>query len=216
MTPSHIPVVTIVNYGLGNIAALLNIYKRLNISVQIASTPDELASAQRLILPGVGSFDWAMSKLNASGLRPCLDELVLSRRCPILGICVGMQMMAFSSQEGVLPGLGWLDAEVVSLRDLSSVHNTPTSLTLPLPHMGWNSITPVSFHPLFTGLPDPFFYFLHSFYLVPGPSLQLLATSDYGGHFACAAASSNVMGVQFHPEKSHAWGVSLLHNFATF
>lgn len=208
------PAVTIVNYGLGNIAALSNIYARLNISVKIASTPDQLAGAQRLILPGVGSFDWAMSKLNASGLRPWLDELVLSRQCPVLGICVGLQMMAFTSQEGVLPGLGWLDAEVASLRDLSSVHGS--SMPLPLPHMGWNSVHPVSDHPLFMGLLDPHFYFLHSFYLVPGPTLQALAMSDYGGYFACAAASSNVMGVQFHPEKSHGWGVSLLNNFATF
>jgi glutamine amidotransferase len=206
------PAVTLVNYGLGNITALYNIFLRLNIPVQIASTPDELTSASRLILPGVGSFDWAMTKLNASGLRPCLDELVLSRHCPILGICVGLQMMALNSQEGILPGLGWLDAEVAPLCDLATANNSFPPLAVP--HMGWNNVDPVGHHPLFYGLLQPFFYFLHSFYLVPGPSLQTLATVDYGGSFTCAAASSNVMGVQFHPEKSHDWGISLLKNFS--
>lgn len=200
--------ITLVNYGLGNIHAFHHIYTRLNIPVSIASTPDDLRRASKLILPGVGAFDWAMRRLNGSGMRGTLDELVLEQRVPVLGICVGMQMMAKSSEEGVSPGLGWLDAHV---RRFDTAHLPQKTL---LPHMGWNDVQPASDSPLLAGLDAPRFYFLHSYYFVPGQPSQSLATTHYGIDFTSAAGDQHIYGVQFHPEKSHGWGIQLLNNFA--
>lgn len=200
--------ITLVNYGLGNIQAFHHIYTRLNLPVAIASTSDEMRGASKLILPGVGAFDWAMERLNGSGMRSTLDELVLEQRVPVLGICVGMQMMAKSSDEGVLPGLGWLDAHVKRFDTARLPQKTL------LPHMGWNDVRPAVDSPLFAGLDAPRFYFLHSYYFAPGQPSQTLATTHYGIDFASAAGDRNIFGVQFHPEKSHGWGIQLLDNFA--
>ena len=151
------PKVTLVDYGLGNIQAFYNIYKQLNIKVNIASTPSHLEKSEKIILPGVGSFDWAMSKLNKSGLREVLDEMVITKKIPILGVCVGMQMMSSQSEEGDLPGLGWVDASVVKF----SNKNFPGA---PLPHMGWNDVYPKFHDGIFNGITEPCFYFLHSYY----------------------------------------------------
>jgi glutamine amidotransferase len=199
---------TLVNYGLGNISAFGSIYKRLNIPFRIATSPGELQGATHLILPGVGSFDWAMAQLQRSGLRDVLDDLVLTRRVPVLGICVGMQMMTKGSEEGSLPGLAWVDADVRRLDETALRGATR------LPHMGWNDVLPMGDSPLFRTLNEPRFYFLHSYYFHPGVDYQVSATCSYGKAFACAFSSSNVHGVQFHPEKSHGWGVELLKNFA--
>lgn len=201
--------VTIVNYGLGNIQAFYHIYTRLNIPVSIASTPEELCGASKLILPGVGSFDWAMQRLNVSGMRNTLDELVLEKQVPVLGICVGMQMMARSSEEGVMPGLGWLEAHVNRF-DFSNI--SPKIL---LPHMGWNDVKAISNSVLFAGIDLPRFYFLHSYYFVPRDSSQILSTTHYGIDFTSSVCERHIYGVQFHPEKSHEWGISMLKNFAT-
>jgi len=200
--------VTIVNYGLGNVHAFRHIYTRINQSVTIASTSEELSRASKIILPGVGAFDWAMARLKDSGLRDTLDDLVLKQRIPVLGICVGMQMMAKGSEEGVLPGLGWIDAKVKRF-DVAAFSGKTH-----LPHMGWNDVVPVRVNPLFAGIAAPRFYFLHSYYFVPGEISQTLATTDYGGEFTSAMSCGNIFGVQFHPEKSHEWGVQLLKNFA--
>lgn len=200
--------ITIVNYGLGNIQAFVNIYKRLNIPVRVALTAEDLTGTERIILPGVGSFDWAMECLNRSGMRELLNDLVLKQKCPVLGICVGMQMMAQRSEEGELPGLGWIDAEVNRF-DESSFHQQTH-----LPHMGWNDVSPVIGNSLFSGLEDPRFYFLHSYYFLPTHPSNTLATTNYNGSFVSAAKADNIYGVQFHPEKSHQWGVQLLKNFA--
>lgn len=199
--------VTLVHYGLGNVKAFANIYHRLNIPVVIASTPSQLASASRIILPGVGAFDWAMTRLNESGLRETLDDLVLRREVPVLGVCVGMQMMARRSEEGHLSGLGWLDADVVSV-------NSSQSSSVPLPHMGWNDVRPSSAADLFRGIVDPRYYFLHSYCVVARKPTEVLATANYGGDFAAALRMRNIFGTQFHPEKSHHAGVELLRNFA--
>jgi len=201
--------ISIVNYGLGNIHAIVNIYKRLNIAVCIASTPDELRAAERIILPGVGAFDWAMTRLNESGMREVLEELVVSKGKPVLGICVGMQMMAKRSDEGILEGLGWIDGEVKKFD-----HTLFTQQTH-LPHMGWNDVIPSSTKDLFKNLESGArFYFLHSYYFVPRNPEHVLAVTDYNGPYASSVQSGNIYGVQFHPEKSHQWGIQLLKNFA--
>lgn len=199
--------VTLADYGLGNIQAFAHIYRRLNISVEVATTPSQLAGAERIILPGVGAFDWAMSRLNSSGLRDTLDKLVQEKRTPILGVCVGMQMMAQRSEEGVLPGLGWIDADVLRFQ--------PKQIdAAPLPHMGWNDVQPTSTNCLFRGIENPRFYFLHSYFIAPSQSANVLATANYGSLFTAAVRDEHVFGTQFHPEKSHNWGIDMLRNFA--
>jgi glutamine amidotransferase len=199
--------ITLVDYGLGNIQAFAHIYQRLNIPVEVAANPKQLAQAEKIILPGVGAFDWAMTRLNDSGMRDILDELVLHRQVPVLGICVGMQMMAQRSDEGTLPGLGWLDAEVVRF---TAEHIGEA----PLPHMGWNDVRPLEQSSLFRGIEAPRYYFLHSYFIVPRQQTDVLATASYGRDFAAAVCNSHIFGTQFHPEKSHQWGIDLLRNFA--
>lgn len=201
------PRVTLVNYGLGNIQAFAHIYQRLNIPVSVATTVEQLAQAEKIVLPGVGAFDWAMTRLNNSGLRDTLDELVIRKRVPVLGVCVGMQMMAHRSEEGELPGLGWIDAEVVRFR--------PAQIgDAPLPHMGWNDVRPSAADSLFRGIEAARYYFLHSYCIAPRQPADVLAIACYGSDFTAAVRSGNVFGTQFHPEKSHQWGIDLLRNFA--
>ncbi|MBC6962781.1 MAG: imidazole glycerol phosphate synthase subunit HisH [Nitrosomonas sp.] len=200
--------IIIVNYGLGNIQAFVNIYNRLNIPARIVETPEELATAEKIILPGVGAFDWAMSRLEASGMRDCLDDLVLRKKRPVLGVCVGMQMMAKRSDEGRLNGLSWIDAEVRRFNESAFTQQTH------LPHMGWNDVIPRDVSSLFKSIDSPRFYFLHSYYFAPANPEDILAETDYNGPFPSAVRSGNVFGTQFHPEKSHGWGIQLLKNFA--
>jgi imidazole glycerol-phosphate synthase subunit HisH len=201
--------ISIVNYGVGNIQAIANIYKRLNIPVRSVSTADELAGAEKVILPGVGAFDWAMARLENSGMRATLDNLVMSKGKPVLGICVGMQMLARRSDEGSLNGLEWMDAEVKKF-DRKALSNRAY-----LPHMGWNDVEPRSQEGLFRDIgATGRFYFLHSYYFAPKDPNLILGFTDYGGAFASAVRCGNIYGVQFHPEKSHQWGIQLLKNFA--
>lgn len=198
----------IVDYGLGNIRAFLNVYRRLGIPATAADSRASLESASKLILPGVGAFDWALQRLDASGLREPLDEMVLERKVDVLGVCVGMQMMARSSEEGDSPGLGWIDADVRRIEDVDSDRQPM------LPHMGWNDAAPAAADSLFRGIESPRYYFLHSYCVVPDQPDCTLATTEYGGRFTSAVQVGNVYGTQFHPEKSHHWGVQLLQNFA--
>lgn len=201
--------ITIINYGLGNIQAISNIYRRLGIDVKIADTVDELADTQRIILPGVGAFDWAMKRLNQSGMRDRIEELVTTNGCPVLGICVGMQIMANRSDEGNAEGLGWIDG-AVEMFDEHRFNNRTQ-----LPHMGWNDVVPCYNNALFYGLEKgALFYFLHSYHFKPANAATELAKTDYGGSFVCGVQNKNIYGVQFHPEKSHQWGTQLLKNFA--
>lgn len=201
--------IAIVDYGLGNIQAFANIYKRLNIPVVFARTAEDFEGATHIVLPGVGAFDWTMERLNASGMRSTLDQLVLGARRPVLGVCVGMQMMAHRSDEGTVPGLGWFDAEVVRF-DESRIQGRTH-----LPHMGWNDVVPTDQSGLFREMDvRRSFYFLHSYYFAPNDLNDVLATTNYGDRFVSAVRRQNVYGVQFHPEKSHGWGIQLLKNFA--
>jgi glutamine amidotransferase len=202
--------IAIVDYGLGNIKAFSNVYKKLDISHCIARVPADLEGASKIILPGVGAFDHAMTLLNQSGMRETLDACVLDRKVPVMGICVGMQILAHSSEEGVLPGLGWIDGVVKKL----VLENRENQRLLPLPHMGWNQVLPKKEHPLFSGMKDPAFYFLHSYYLSCRSDDDILAEVEYGGRFTSVVQSGNVIGVQCHPEKSHHSGIQLLSNFA--
>ena len=200
--------IKIVDYGLGNVSAFRNVYKRLNIDVGTACTADELRDATKIILPGVGAFDRAMQLLDRSSLRSPLEKLVIEQRVPLLGVCVGMQMLARSSDEGNARGLGWIDADVRAFAALPG--------DLVVPHMGWNDVRPAGASPLFKDLALPAqFYFLHSYYVVCHDAQDAAGVAHYGIDFACAVSSGNVHGVQFHPEKSHHFGARLLKSFAT-
>jgi len=194
--------VCIINYGLGNVKAFKNIYDRLNINSQIASKKEHFLNATHLILPGVGTFDWALKKLNASGLREILDILVIKKKLPILGVCIGMQIMASKSEEGVLPGLNWIEGKVLKL-----------SSKMMLPHMGWNDIKPSINSDLFKEITNLKFYFLHSFYYQTTDAKHELSVTNYGNDFTSAINKKNIYGTQFHPEKSHENGIKLLKNF---
>lgn len=201
--------IALIDYGVGNIYAFQNVYKRLNIQTKIAKSANDLKGVDKLILPGVGSFDYAMTQLNNSGMREKLDELVLEQKMPVIGICVGMQMMANGSDEGKLDGLKWIDASVKKF-DVSTI-----KYITKLPHMGWNDVNPIKNHPLFIGLEqDALFYFLHSFYFLCNNDQDSIAKSEYGINFTSSVNHNNIYGIQFHPEKSHHYGEKLLYNFS--
>jgi glutamine amidotransferase len=202
-------VIGIVNYGSGNIQAIANIYNRSNIPFQIIEDPNLLKKADKLILPGVGSFDATMQQLNNSGLKSALDEEVLVNNKPVLGVCVGMQILSEGSEEGVLPGLGWIKGKVKKF-DISKIKEKPY-----LPHMGWNTVISKISHDLFNGIDEELgFYFVHSFYFETLRQEDVLGTTFYGGTFSSAVFHNQIFGMQFHPEKSHFNGIQLLSNFA--
>lgn len=202
--------IAIVDYGLGNIKAFANVYKRLNIPHYFASRESDLLRADKIILPGVGAFDFAVKKLDESGLNASLDYMVRERKTPVLGVCVGMQIMAASSEEGCEQGLGWIEGRVKKLPKLCG-----EKVCLPLPHMGWNSVKVECDGGLFNGMPvDPRFYFLHSYYFECENPKHSIATANYGVSFTTAVQKENVYGIQCHPEKSHSCGIKLLENFA--
>jgi glutamine amidotransferase len=197
--------ITIIDYGLGNILAFQNVYERFNIPVKVARTVEDLSDSRKLILPGVGSFDSAMRQFTHSGLRQQVENLVLNNKVPILGICVGMQMLANRSEEGQEAGLGWIDGYVAKLKDPA----------LALPHMGWNDVKPTVCNSIFSGVSEPSrFYFLHSYCFTCNDLKDVIATTHYGETFCSAVGRDNIFGVQFHPEKSHRWGGQLLKAFA--
>jgi imidazole glycerol-phosphate synthase subunit HisH len=201
--------ICIVDYGVGNIQAFLNLFKRLGVDARRADTPDALSDAVRLVLPGVGHFDHAMQRLNDSGMRPKLEELVLGAQVPVMGICVGMQMLAQGSDEGTLPGLNWVPGRVRAFA------NQPHCANLPMPHMGWNELQPSVGSKLFSiGFEDaPQFYFLHSYFFDAQDQQDVAATASYGQNFDAVVSRGHIHGVQCHPEKSHHWGEQLLKNF---
>ena len=197
----------IIDYGVGNIKAFANIYKNLNIPFKIVKDISEFENITKLILPGVGSFDHAMISLQNSGMREKLDELVLEKETPVIGICVGMQMLAKSSEEGTLNGLGWIDG-IVKKFDKSKIKNAP------LPHMGWNNLKIEKKNKIFDNLEEnPRYYFLHSYYFECENKEDVIATATYGEKFDCMINHKNIYGIQCHPEKSHHNGMQLLKNF---
>lgn len=201
--------IVIVDYGAGNVASIRNMLRKSGHDATISSRPEDVLSAAKLILPGVGHFDHGMRELHERNLVGPLSEQVLQRHVPILGICLGVQLFARRSDEGVLPGLGWIDADV---RRFEVARMGPE---LRIPHMGWADVDIVSTHRLFADLPAaPRYYFVHSFHLVCDRESDVAVRATHGYSFAAGVAHENVCGVQFHPEKSHAYGLKLLQNFA--
>lgn len=198
--------ITILNYGMGNLGSIQNMFRRIRVPTEIADRPEQLRRAVKLLLPGVGAFDAAMERINSGGFRGVLDELALERRIPVLGICLGMQLLTRSSEEGRLPGLGWI---------AGNAQRFPQIEGLPVPHMGWNVVKPARPSRLTEGLEkEPRFYFVHSYYVRVDDEQDSLLKTTYGLTFDSALNRDNIYGAQFHPEKSHKFGMRLLRNFA--
>lgn len=201
--------IAIVDYGSGNVAAIADIYKRLKVPHIITRDHTQIRSADRYVLPGVGAFDATMRSLYESGLIAVLNEQVRIGGKKIMGVCVGMQILGDSSDEGVRPGLGWIPGRV------RRIDVTPFLRPPKLPHMGWNSVAVVRPSPLFDGVDcERGFYFLHSYFFDAVEPADVAATVAYGKEFPCAVSRGNVFGFQFHPEKSHANGVAVFRNFS--
>ena len=194
--------ITIINYGMGNLGSIQNMFKRIGVESEITGDEQQIARATKMLLPGVGAFDAAMQKINESGILNILNKKALDEKIPVLGICLGMQLLTRSSEEGILPGLGWLNARTIkfNLQDTS----------LKVPHMGWNLILPVRESPLIAELPEePRFYFVHSYHVQCSNSEDVLTTTNYGKQFHSIVQHENIFGAQFHPEKSHKYGMKL-------
>jgi len=197
--------IVIVDYGLGNVGAVANMLRKVGARARISASVADIDSADKLILPGVGHFDSGMARLHASGLVPMLTEQVLGKRKPVLGICLGMQMMTRGSEEGSRPGLGWVDA---------FTHRFPDLDGLRVPHMGWNTVQPKSRARLFAqNGEEERFYFVHSYFVKTADPGHVAATCGHGIDFVAAFQVDHIFGVQFHPEKSHLFGMGLLKRF---
>lgn len=200
--------ITIIDYGMGNLGSVQNMCKRIGVPSEITGDPDIIAKSTKLLLPGVGAFDAAMQKIADSGLLTVLDKKVLAEKVPTLGICLGMQLLTNGSEEGMLPGLKWIPAKTLKFRFAADSK-------LKIPHMGWNRVFEKKQSPLIQDLPqEPRFYFVHSYYVQCDNESDVLTTTHYGADFHSMVQKDNVYGAQFHPEKSHKFGMKLLENFA--
>lgn len=199
--------ITIVDYGMGNLGSMQNMFKRIGIPARITSEPEVIHSAEKVILPGVGAFDAAMHRINElPGLREVLDHKALVEGAPILGVCLGMQLLTRGSEEGELPGLSWVPG---------ATHRFPRQTGLKVPHMGWNIAHPSTPSPLTADVGiEPRYYFVHTYYVVVDDPEHSLMRTHYGLDFDSAIGRGNIFGVQFHPEKSHRFGMQILKNFA--
>lgn len=197
----------LIDYGCGNIQAFANIYRSLNINHIIVDTENKLDKCDKLILPGVGSFDWAIKNLRSAKFFNNLQHMVTEKNIPILGVCVGMQMMASTSEEGLEVGLGWIPG-IVRKFSFSLENN------LPLPHMGWNDFIPENNSKLFSKIDKKDFYFLHSYYFQVRNKEHSIGQTSYNNTFCSAVQKDNIYGIQFHPEKSHKQGENILQNFS--
>jgi len=196
----------IVNYGMGNLGSVLNMLKYIGVSSQIVDDPGVLEKAEKILLPGVGSFDQAMKRIKEGGFMEVLNHKALTEKIPVLGICLGMQLLTNGSEEGKLRGLGWIHAETIRF---------PRNSGLKVPHMGWNLVYPSTDSLLTKKLPEESrFYFVHSYYVKVASEENSILKAEYGLKFDAAIQKENIFGAQFHPEKSHKFGMQLLKNFA--
>jgi len=200
--------ITIVDYGMGNLGSVFNMFRKIRVQSKITGDLEEISKASKILLPGVGAFDSAMQKIGTGGMKEVLDQKALVDRIPVLGICLGMQLLTERSEEGVLPGLGWVKGSTIKFR-------FDKNAKMKVPHMGWNRVYEQSTSPLIVDLPkEPRFYFVHSFYVKCDNSADVTCTTPYGHDFDSIIRHENIFGAQFHPEKSHKFGMKLLENFA--
>lgn len=203
--------ITIVDYGMGNLGSIANMFKKIGVPTRITGVTEEIAAAEKILLPGVGAFDAAMARINEIGLREILDTKALKEKVPILGICLGMQLLTDSSEEGELPGLGWIPARTLAFRGRID------TMRYKVPHMGWNVVEKHTLCPLIEGF-EQFeeirFYFVHSYHVLCKDEGNSILRATYGLTFDAAIQKDNIYGAQFHPEKSHKFGMKLLGNFA--
>ena len=204
--------IVVVDYGMGNLGSILNMLKKVGVlDAMVSSNPKDIEQADKIILPGVGAFDTGMQRLRDTGLIGLLKEKVLKARTPTLGVCLGMQLLTKVSEEGELPGLGWVDAETVRFR----FDQKKTGLKIP--HMGWNTVKVQREGTLFKDMyAEPRFYFVHSFHVVSHNPEDVLATTKYGYDFVSVVQHGHIMAAQFHPEKSHKFGMKLYKNFVDY
>lgn len=198
----------IIDYGMGNLGSIVNMLKKIGTKVLISRDIESIEKADKLILPGIGAFDTGIKNLVQEGLIEALNKKVIGEKTPILGICLGMQLLTKSSEEGHLHGLGWIDAQTIRFKFDERGNN------LKIPHMGWNTVRLNKESPLFKEMfAEPRFYFVHSYHVVCNDEHDILTTTHYGYEFVSSIQKDNIMGVQFHPEKSHKFGMKLLKNF---
>lgn len=204
--------IVVVDYGMGNLGSILNMLKKIGApAAKVSSNPNDIEQADKLILPGVGAFDTGMRRLRETGLISLLNEKVLKAKTPTLGVCLGMQLLTKVSEEGELPGLGWVDAETIRFRFDQKKSG------LKIPHMGWNTVKIQREGTLFKDMyAEPRFYFVHSFHVVSHNPEDVLATTEYGYDFASVLQHGHIMAAQFHPEKSHKFGMKLYKNFVEY
>lgn len=200
--------ITIIDYGVGNLTSVQNMFKKAGVKSVISNAVNEIAMADKILLPGMGAFDNCMQKFNESGLREIIEKKALIDKVPVLGICVGLQMLMESSEEGLLPGLGWVEGKTVAF-DTKQMQQQDK-----VPNMGWLDITAKKNSALVSDIENPRFYFSHSFHVQPAYKADELFTACYGYQFTAGIEKDNILGVQFHPEKSHRFGMQLLKNFA--
>ncbi len=201
--------ILVIDYKMGNIGSIMNMLRKIGVNAVFTSDTEEIKKADKLILPGVGSFDTGMNNLKKMGLVSFLNKKVLEEKTPILGICLGMQLFAERSEEGESDGLGWIDGEVKRFNFKEN--------NLKIPHMGWNLVIPQKEDVLFSNMPkESRFYFVHSYHFVCENEDNILAKTNYGYDFPSIVKKENIIGVQFHPEKSHKYGMKLLENFVKF
>ena len=200
--------IVVIDYGMGNLGSILNMLKKVGAQATISSDSAVIGAADKLILPGVGAFDAGMQRLHELNLVETLTRRVTREHTPVLGVCLGMQLLTQGSEEGDLPGLGWIEGRTRRFAF------GPEHGGLKVPHMGWNTVSCKKEAPLFAGLePDSRFYFVHSYYVRCARREDVLATTTHGVEFDSAVSRGNIMGTQFHPEKSHRFGMAVLANF---
>lgn len=199
--------IAILDYGIGNVSSISNMLKKIGAANSITANPEVIKNASKLILPGVGHFDYCMKQLRNAPFFDLLQKRVFNDKIQILGVCVGCQMLMEKSEEGSEKGLGWIDGEVVKFDQ----KRLPANFRIP--HMDWTDVKPTGNSPLYDNIEEPRFYFVHSYHLQCNNLNNITATANYGYEFPASIIRDNIMGVQFHPEKSHKYGMNLYNNF---